>query len=150
MDLSERLVSDILLFRPLGPDLPETRLGAVALMYGSERVSRDRELGVYWEAYGFSVEEELEISLSAWRAWKEAGSPEPSEVIGIGGEGRSTVSWTETVMESGPFPNVITVDIGAVDPGQYDLVIEVAAEDGTRLIRRRRLEVVEAPYPDRL
>ncbi len=146
LDTSERLVSDILLFRPLGANLPETRLGAVALMYGSQRVSNDRELGVYWEAYGFSVGEELRVSTrleSVEGGWVSRAL----RVIGVGGEGRSPVSWTETVNEPGPFPKVITLHIGDLAPGFYDLVIEVVADGGTRLSQRRRFEVFEASHP---
>ena len=146
LDTSERLVSDVLLFRPLGPNLPETRLGAVALMHGSQRVSRDRELGVYWEAYGFSVEEELGVSMrleSVEGGWVSRAL----RVIGIGGEGRSTVSWAERVESLGPLRTAVTLNLEGLDPGWYDLAVEVVTRDGNRLVRRRGFEVVEPPDP---
>jgi hypothetical protein len=149
LDSSERLVSDILLFRPWGPDLPDTRLGAVALMYGSERVSRDQELGVYWEAYGFSVEEELDISISL-ESVEGGWVSKALQVVGIGGVGRSAVSWTESVKSPGPLRNAVTLNLRRVDPGLYHLVVEVTNSDGKRISQQRRFEVVEVPYPDNL
>ena len=146
LDSTDLLLSDLLLFRPMGPTLPDTRIGAVALMYGSQRVSRDWELGLYWEVYGFSAEEELDVSLRLENV--EGGwLSQALQVVGIGGEGRSTVSWAEKVERPGPSRSAVTLNLGSVDPGWYDLVIEVTAGGEARFSRKRRFEVIDTPWP---
>jgi hypothetical protein len=143
LDTADPLLSDLLLFRPVGAGLPDTRLGAVALMYGSPRIPRDRELGVYWETYGVSIEEELTIAMrleSAEGGWVSKAL----QVVGIGGEGWSTISWTESVESPGPFRSAVILNVGGVDPGLYDLVVEVTNSNGRRLSCHRRFEVVDA------
>jgi hypothetical protein len=103
---------------------------------------------VYWEACGVSIQEELDISLRLENVdggWLSRAL----QVVGIGGEGRSTVSWKEPVEAPGPFKSVLTLDLRGVDSGLYDLVVEVTTSDGTRLTRRRRLEVIEEPEAGR-
>jgi hypothetical protein len=141
-DTSERLLSDLLLFRPLDTDLPETRLAAVALMYGSPRILRNRALGVYWETYGLTPGEDLRISVHLERLGEGLVS-RALGAVGIGDQERGTVTWGETVAESGPFLNAITLNLSGVDPGSYELVVDVQSGDGTLITRRRQVEVVE-------
>ncbi len=139
----ERLLSDLLFFRPMGPDVPRTRMGAVALMHGSPEVPKDRELGVYWEGYGIPAADSVEISL---RLKGEEGGwlSELGRAVGLVGEvHEGALTWREPTGEGSPFARAISLNVSGLDEGEYELVLSMALADGEVLTRSRTFRVVE-------
>lgn len=138
LEAGERGMSDLLLFRPIGPDLPETRMRAIGLMHGSLRVRADRTLGVYWEAYGIDPDTEVDFTV---RLEEDAGGVLNwlGRAIGAGGEERGAITWTETASRN----HAITLQLDGLDDGEYDLLVEMGLPDGTVLSRSVRMEVVD-------
>lgn len=136
-------LSDLLLFRPFGLERPGTRARAIALMHGSLRVPRDRELGVYWEAYGLPADEVVQVSVTL--EGDEGGwLTRLGQAVGVaGGRADRTISWTEETGGVRPFAQSFTLQLGGVEEGEIGLTFRVEMEDGRILSRTRRLEIVE-------
>lgn len=138
----DRALSDILLFREVGPELPPTRMRAIGQMLATPEVPRGRPLGAYWEAYGLEVGDEVRISV---RAESEEGGGVLSRLgraVGLGPDPRGIMLWTESVEET-PFRRAITLGIDALDEGRYELAVTMTLPDGGSLSRSRTIEVVE-------
>ena len=137
------LLSDLLLYRPLGADEPATRIRAAGVMHGTTRIPKERELGLYWEGYGMGGGIELEASL---RLEPVGGGffGGLAQALGFGGaDGTGTVTWTVTTPEEGRFSDAVTLDLSGLDEAAYELVLTMTTPDGTTVERRRRFEVVE-------
>jgi len=135
----ERALSDILLFRRRG-ELPETRMQAVGTMLGSTDAPIDRDLGIYWEAYGVTPEQEVEMTL---RFEGGGGALEwLGRTLGIGNESGG-ITWRETTGPGDVFRQAITVGLEGLDEGSYEMVLEMRLPDGEVLRRTRSVVVLE-------
>ena len=133
-------LSDALIVRPTGLDLPASRDEAVASMLGKTTIDSGTEMTVYWEAYGVAMGRPLRISLSI------DGGPEGwltrvLRALRVKSEARGpVVSWTESA--TGPIhPTALSLDIGGLEDGTYHLRITVADPVGSSAARTRRFEV---------
>ncbi len=138
-------LSDLLLYRPFGPDLPETRIRAVALMLGTLEVRSDDLVGLYWEGYDLPTDEPIGVAVSISDI--EVGLlGRLGGLIGLGAEGRSaTVEWTEPPLDDGDLRRAITLDVAGLDTGAHELTVELTLPDGTVLSRALSFEVIEPP-----
>jgi len=138
------LISDLLLYRPVGFELPETRLRAAGMMHGSTRIPQDRDLGLYWEGYQLPSGTELRASLRLRQVEGGGLFSGLGRALGLGGADETgAVSWTVTTPEEGIFTHAITLDLTSLDRTEYDLVLTMEMPDGSTLTRSRRFEVVE-------
>lgn len=140
----EPLLSDLLLYRPVGSELPGTRTRAAGMMHGTSRIPGDRDLGLYWEGYGLPPDTEVEASLRL--ASVEGGGlfGGLGRALGFGGADETgAVSWTVTTPPEGILTHAITLDLETLDEAAYDLVLTMTTPDGTTVERTRRFEVVE-------
>lgn len=136
------VISDVLLYRPVGFELPETRLRAAGMMHGSREVSNERSLGLYWEGYDLPADTELRASL---RLVPVGGGffGGLARALGFGGADETgAVSWTVKTPVDGIFTHAITLDLQTVAPGDYDLVLTMEAPSGDALTRTRTITVV--------
>jgi hypothetical protein len=139
-------VSDLLLFRPYGPDLPQTRLGAVALMWGTREIADDQRLGIYWEAYRLPRDEPIQVAISI--AGTEIGLLDRvGGLLGLGrGDTPTTVRWMEPPLddEEPLLRRSVTIDLEGLELGSQEVLLELTLPDGTTLARRVGFTVVDA------
>ncbi len=142
LESTDPAISDLLLFRPMGPDLPETRMQAIGMMLHTMRTSSDLPLGVYWEAYGIDPTNEIRVTV---RFEGRGGGllGRLGRAIGVAGSGEPSFTWAEPAGEGALPHRAITLQLGSVDQGHYDLTLEMALPDGQMLSRTVRIEVVK-------
>jgi hypothetical protein len=145
------------LSQPLFIDAPMTVMGgldaddAVARMLGSTTLTRASRLGVYWEAYGFSRTDTVEITLTLQREGKPGLFERVSSGFGLWGDegGRADVRWTElpgsgrtiTRME-GDVPvqmRSVALDLRRQRAGRYKLEVSMKTPGGTAVTSERML-----------
>lgn len=137
-----RALSDVLLFREVGPELPQTRLRAIGQMLATTQVTRARPVGAYWEAYGLEVGDEVRIAIRVQGEGGDGLLSRLGRAVGLGPDPRGVISWTETVEEV-PFRRSVTLATGDLDEGGYELVVTLTFPDGERLSRSRTIDVVD-------
>ena len=133
-------VSDALLVDPLAGELPESREEAVRAMLPQTRIGSANEMIAYWEVYGLEEGQTLQLSL----ALESEGAGLATRVLrtlsGRSAPAAPRVSWTETAR--GPVHSVaLSLDVGALENGNYDLRVEVAGPDGSAAGTVRRFAV---------
>jgi hypothetical protein len=124
---------------------------AIARMLGSTSLRRAGRIGVYWEAYGFSERETVEITLTLSREDKPGIFARVASGFGLWGEeGRSAgVRWTElpggaqalTRME-GDVPvqmRSISLDLRKQRGGRYKLEVSMRTPGGASVSSERML-----------
>jgi hypothetical protein len=142
-------MSDLLLHRitDVTPVALEGQNGAAALMLPTTRLARPSRIGVFWETYGTQPGEQVRCQLEVKPIRIERGFGERlRRVISLSGrDGGMRVEWTEwTPRDSsshgsfGAWSQSRALDISALRPGDYDLVVSVIAADQQpfRVVRR--------------
>ena len=145
---SERFaLSDPLLARPAGTDLPAVRDEAVASMLGRTTIGSGDEMVVYWEVYGTAEGQPLKVSLSI------DGGPEGwftrvLRALGVRSDARGpVVSWTEPA--SAPTHLMaLSLDIGGLEDGAHHLRITVAGADGAEAATARHFQIDRSRSPE--
>ena len=133
-------LSDPLLIRTSGGELPGNREEAVAAMRGNTTIERGNEMVVYWEVYGLKSGERMEISVSV-AGRNEGLLTRILRALGAGaGAEAPVVTWGEEV-SAATHPMAIAIDIRSLEDGVYDLKLAVAGPDGSRAAAERRFEV---------
>ncbi len=133
-------LSDPLLVRSSGGELPGSREEAVAAMRGGTTIHRGNEIVVYWEVYGLERGDRMEVSVSV------AGRREGllTRILrALGAEAVAAapvVTWVEPVFAP-THPMAVAIDIRSLEDGVYDLELEVAGPAGSRAASERRFEV---------
>jgi len=137
-------ISDLLLFNPL--DSLPARLDAVLPhAYGSNRVSPDRKLGVFWELYGADpAAGAVGVSLTLTRqgtGWLRRAV----ESLGLAGPRRDVrLEWQEVPEAASIAPRTLAIDLAGLAPGRY--VLEVAViPPGAETVTARREITIEQP-----
>ncbi len=115
-----------------------TAEAAVARMYGSTTFDRVRRIGVYWEAYGFSASDTMEIALALSREDKPGIFERVSGGFGLWGEegGRTIVRMEGNVpvqMRS------VALDLRRQRAGRYRLEVSMRTPGGTAVMNERTL-----------
>lgn len=133
-------VSDILVLDPLLPELPGSRAEAARAMHPQTWIGNAGELVVYWEIYGLEADEPVEITV----ALQTGGAGLLTRVLrtlgGQAGASATTVSWTEPV--AGPtHPMAMTLEVERLEPGDYDLNIDIRGPDGSTAATTRRIRL---------
>lgn len=130
-------LSDLLLYLPRTEAGPDSLLQAAGLMLSSLTVPRDQDLGAYWEVYGAEGGKELEFELALFG---QSGGGISRFIPGGRDEAYGPVRWTETA--SGPtHPTSLTLELGNLDAGEYELVLKVRVEGEGEMERRRALRI---------
>lgn len=134
------VVSDPLLIAPAGMDLPAGRDGAVASMMGTTSIGSGTEMSVYFEVYGAAKGRPLTVSLSIDGG--DAGwVTRVLRALGVRPDARGpVVSWSEPA-SAATHPIALSLDIGGLDEGAYELRIAVTDPDGSQAAGTRRFEV---------
>ena len=140
LDSGRVTLSDPLLVRFPGVELPGNRDEAVAAMRGKTTIERGNEMQVYWEVYGLEGEERMDVSVSV-EGTREGMPTRILRTLGAGADGAAAVvTWVEPI--SGPtHPMALAIDIRSLEDGDYNLTLAVAATDGSRATAGRRFEV---------
>lgn len=133
-------LSDPLLIRTSSGELPDNREDAVTVMRGGTTIDRGNEMGVYWEVYGLESGDRMDISLSV--VGKDEGLlTRVLRALGAKAEAAApVVTWVEPV-SAAVHPMAISIDIGALEDGEYDLELAVAGPGGSRATAVRRFVV---------
>lgn len=147
-------LSPPLLFEPL-PDA-STRVGdrqAVARLYGTTRFNRLSRVGVYWEAYGFTATDTVDVELRVERQDRPGILGRAIDVLGIGEErqGSGALRWRELpgqeraiqVMEGGVPVQMrsVTVDLSRLARGTYRLTLSMQATGRPAVSSERTFEL---------
>jgi hypothetical protein len=131
-------LSPPILFEP--PSDVSTRVTdreAVARMYGTTRFNRLSRVGVYWEAYGFSVTDTVEVELRVERQDRPGIVGRAIEVLGMGEQGQAggALRWRDVPgagraiqIREGDVPvqlRNVTVDVSRLARGTYRLTLSL-------------------------
>lgn len=132
-------VSDLLLYSPVGPELPDSLRMAAGMMLGDTILTQDDELGVYWETYGAPKGTPVNVELQVQR--REGALGRIKDILpGVGGNGSGRPGWTET--SPGPvFRRAVDVDLENLAPGNYTLMLKTSWP-GQQALESRRAFVV--------
>lgn len=147
-----RAVSQPLLIDPLTDAMGAlTAEAAVARMYGSTTLARARRIGIYWEAYGFTSADTVEITLALSREDKPGMFERVAGGFGLWGEegGRADIRWTEvpgggrTVirMEGDVAVQMrsVALDLRRQRAGRYRLEVSMKTPGGPAVVNERTL-----------
>ena len=135
-------LSDPLLVEPRGSELPATRREAVEDMLPQARIESAGEMVAYWEVYGADPGDPVRISVSMAREDAAILTRVLRTLTGRSDPPAPVVSWTEEA--SGPaHPVALMLDVGALDEGGYELVVQVTGPDGSAAQTVRRFRVGE-------
>jgi hypothetical protein len=150
MSRDDYAISDpvLLIVPPDMDELPNLADSAIALMRGSTTLSvGTNAIGVYWETYGFSATDSVEIAVSVQR---HSGNvlERAAAAVGVAGDANSlvTVSWKEpqpghsarTI--GGPVPiqmRSVVLKIPSVTPGEYTLEVSARKPGGVEVKGKR-------------
>jgi len=139
MGAAERALSDPVLIEPpgAGADLVADPDSALARMLGSTRLTGRKQIGVYWESYGFTSSDTVEVTLRLSRVDRPGAARRVAVALRLAGDSRSatTLTWTEprpgqltrTSAASRTIQHrAVTLDIADIPPGSY--LLEVSME----------------------
>ena len=140
LDTGGLVLSDPLLVDPLLPELPESRAEAVDGMLPQTRIGSTNEMVVYLEVYGLEDGQMMRVSLALEREGAGMLTRVVRSLSGRSADPAPTVTWTEPA--SGPtHPMALSLDVEALQDGNYDLKIEVTGPDGSVASTVRRFAV---------
>ena len=134
------MLSDPLLVDPLRAELPASRAEAVEAMLPQTRIGSANAMVAYLEVYGLDEGEEMVVSLSLEREGAGTLTRVLRSLAGRSAPPAQTVSWTEPATGSA-HPMALSLEIGTLEDGNYDLRIEVAGPDGSVAGTVRRFAV---------
>ena len=133
-------LSDVLMLDPRLSELPADREEAAESMLPQTWIGNAGELAVYWEIYGIEADEMVQITV----ALETGGAGLLTRVLrtlgGRAGTPATAVSWAEPVSGS-THPMAITVDVDRLEPGDYDLQIDIMGPDGSTATTIRRVRL---------
>jgi hypothetical protein len=138
-DGADNRLSDLLVYHPRGNMDSVSRAEAVGLMAGSTTLPRGSELGLYWEVYTNRANDTITLSLAP----AETGSgvlATLEDIVGLRGESDATgrVTWRQPVKRP-VSPHTIALRVGALDPGEYEVVVTAEDTRGRISTRTRRI-----------
>lgn len=137
LDAGPVMLSDPLLVDPTGGELPATREEAVDAMLPQPWIASANEVIAYWEVYGLRQGQPIQVAVAMAREGAGVVTRVFRTLAGRSDTPAPVVSWTEEA--SGPaHPVSLTLDLGALDAGSYDLTIEVTGPDGAAATAIRR------------
>jgi hypothetical protein len=133
-------VSDVLLYSPAGPELPDSLRMAAGMMLGDTTVSKGDQLGIYWETYGAPKGRPVTVELEVEREGGGLLSQLKNLVPGLGPSSSARPSWTAT--SPGPvFRRAVVLDLSELDSGSYTLLLKTSWPGQEVLETRRRFVV---------
>jgi hypothetical protein len=133
-------LSDVLLYSPVGLDLPDSLRMAAGMMLGDTTVAKGDQLGIYWETYGAPKGAAVSVELQLQREGGGLLSQLKNLVPGLGAGSSGRPGWTET--SPGPlFRRAMVLDLSEVDPGSYTLVVKTSWPGQEELQTRRAFVV---------
>ncbi len=131
---SEKALSAPLLFDPPADDRVTLDADlAVRRMFGSTTLSRSRKIGVYWEGYGFTTADDVELEVRMDREDRPGALSRVGGLFGLGGDasGSLAIRWREARGSSRALQRVegtvplqmrsIVLDVSRLSPGTYRL-----------------------------
>lgn len=134
------VLSDPLLVDPLLRELPESRQEAVDAMLPQTRIGSTNEMIAYFEVYGLEEGQTMRVSLAIEREGEGMLTRVLRSLGGRSDTRAPRVAWTEPA--SGPtHPMALSLDVEALEDGNYDLKIEVSGPGGAVANTVRRFAV---------
>lgn len=133
-------VSDVALYSPAGPELPDSLRMAAEMMLGDTTVAKGDQLGIYWETYGAPKGTPVDVELEVQREGGGLLSHLKNLVPGLGPTSSGRPSWTAT-SPGVVFRRAVVLDLSDVDPGNYTLVLKTSWP-GQQILETRRPFVV--------
>ena len=139
-------LSELLLTEPLAEDSAQGLSDVVTKALPGLHALRGESVGVVWEVYGLTRRDgELRFRITLDRAdrglvrragqWLRLLEPEPPLVI----------TWSEVGADPpGPLFRTVNLDLEALDPGEYELRLELQLRDRTPALARRLIRIGEA------
>jgi hypothetical protein len=141
-------LSDLLLTEPL-PEDSANELGDVvkAALPGVE-VPKGEGLGVAWEVYGLTrADGELRFRITLDRAGRGLLRRAGERMGVLESEPPLVLSWEEGGADPpGPLFRAVTLDLAALDPGEYEIRLELDLTGRAPAVARRVIRIVEG-YP---
>ena len=136
------MLSDPLLVDPRVTELPATRQEAVDSMLPQPWIASANQVIAYWEVYGLQEGQPMQVSVAMAREGAGVVTRVLRTLAGRSDAPAPVVTWTEEASGS-THAMSLTLDIGALDEGSYELTIEVAGPDGSTAGTTRAFRVGE-------
>jgi hypothetical protein len=137
-------ISDLVVFAPHTADsLPGQLDDALSLALHTDRVDRNRLLGLFWETYGVRNEgESFAVSITIERI-EEGWMRRTAERLHLATPFSPVrLQWKEVPDRgNGIVSRSVTLDLSRLTPGRYEISLSVAPTDGVPLVAKRELTV---------
>ncbi len=155
MKPSEFAVSDPVLIEPppSGRDLVADPDTALERMLGYTHLKDTKQVGVYWESYGFSNDDTVEVTLRLSRLDRPGAARRVAVALRLAGDSRAAtaISWieprprqlTRTTSASRTIQHrAVTLDLRDVSPGTYSLEVSIGMR-GQAVVSGQRAFTIE-------
>jgi hypothetical protein len=141
-------LSDLLLTEPLPEDSAEELGDVVKGALPGMGIPKGRGLGVAWEVYGLTrADGELRFRITLDRADRGLLRRAGERMGLLESEPPLVLSWEEGGADPpGPLFRAVTLDLAALDPGEYELRLELDLTGRTPAVARRVIRIGEG-YP---
>lgn len=134
-------LSDLLLYGPRAEVEPDSLLEAAGLMLSSLTISGEGSLGVFWEVYGADPGQEMTFELALQEEAQGGVVGRLTRIIpGAGQAAYGPVRWTEEASGTTHATN-LRLELENLEPGDYQLVLNVEWEGQEKMQRSRRVKV---------
>jgi hypothetical protein len=138
-----------------GESTPRNTEVALARMYASATFRNRSEIGIYWETYGVSERDSVDLTIEVERHENPPGFIRRIGIaMGIARppRGASTIAWKESQTHSymrivsGEVPiqgRVITLNVQALRPGDYTMIVTATRRGGPTASARKEFWIVQ-------
>jgi hypothetical protein len=144
IDSARLSVSDLLLYR--AGEMPATSLdSALALAIPGDTVTRNRQLGLFWETYGLAAEgETLDLAVSVERvdhSWIRSAR----QRLGLTPvDTPIRIRWTDARPPANrTAAHAVSLDLANLDSGRYRLTLALTPEGGAPVSTTREIELID-------
>jgi hypothetical protein len=138
-------LSDLLLTEPLPEDSTLELSDVVEAALPGMEVPEGEGLGVAWEVYGLTrADGELRFRITLDRAGRGLLRRAGERIGVLESEPPLVLSWEEGGVDPpGPLFRTVTLDLAALDPGEYELRLELDLTGRTPAVARRVIRIEE-------
>ena len=136
-------ISDLLLFAPSSADsLPRRLEDALPLALHTDELDRSRALGLYWEMSGVHPGESFAVSIGVNRV-QDGLIRRAAERLHLATPFSPVkLQWTELPnTRDGIVSRSVTLDLSKLEPGRYEIVLNVSSMSGLPLIAKREVTI---------
>jgi hypothetical protein len=135
-------ISDLVMFGPRSPDsLPHSLEDALLQAFRGDAIDRNTLLGLFWETYGVrAAGESFAVAITIERI-QEGWMRHAAERLHLATPfSPMKLQWMEVPDRlNGISSRSVTLDLSKLDPGRYEITLQVGPPDGLPLISKREI-----------